>query len=247
MGWQARVRATRAYRRPSGQRRRPSARSTSQVARSATSDPFIVRAFPWCCGSGRFTEDAGICLGLQAACGLIELASLRPGPAAPLATPPASRCASWDGAPSSWTASSSGSRSSSSRWSPPALPACLPSTGSALTLRRCCSSPPETIPGGCAARRPGRTCVPPPPSRRRQGKSPATGSTRRRPPGQPRLVADRVHPAGIGPGYPRLRRTPPQRRKVQGRDYPLPVLRGTPGASARVLHILPAQRLMGRR
>lgn len=80
MGWPARVRATRACRRPSVQRRRPSARSTSQVARSATSDPFIVRASPWCCGSGRFTEDAGICLGLQAACGLIV--PIEPAPAA---------------------------------------------------------------------------------------------------------------------------------------------------------------------
>ena len=36
------------------------------------------------------------------------------------ATPPGSRCASWDGARCSWTASSSAPTSSSSRWSPPA-------------------------------------------------------------------------------------------------------------------------------
>ena len=45
---------------------------------------------------------------------------------------------------------------------------------------------------------------------------------RRRPAGQPCPVADRVHPYGLGPGHPRLRRTPHQRRKVQGRDHPLP-------------------------
>ena len=44
------------------------------------------------------------------------LASLRPAPATSPATPPASRCASWGGAPSSWTASSSAWTSSSSRW-----------------------------------------------------------------------------------------------------------------------------------
>ena len=41
--------------------------------------------------------------------------------------------------------------SSSSRSSPPALPACSPCTASAPTPRRCCSSPPGTILSGCAA------------------------------------------------------------------------------------------------
>ena len=68
MGWQTRVRATRVSGQPSVQRRRPSARSTSQVARFATAIRSSSTPSPWCCGSGRFTEDAGICLGLQAAC-----------------------------------------------------------------------------------------------------------------------------------------------------------------------------------
>jgi hypothetical protein len=45
---------------------------------------------------------------------------------------------------------------------------------------------------------------------------------RRRPAGQPRPVADRVHPHGLRPGHPRLRPAPHERRKVQGRDHPLP-------------------------
>jgi hypothetical protein len=45
---------------------------------------------------------------------------------------------------------------------------------------------------------------------------------RRRPPGQPRPVADRVHPDGLGRGHSRLRRAAHERRKVQGRDHPLP-------------------------
>jgi transposase len=32
---------------------------------------------------------------------------------------------------------------------------------------------------------------------------------------------DRVHPHGLRPGHPRLRRTPHQRREIQGRDHPL--------------------------
>ena len=44
----------------------------------------------------------------------------------------------------------------------------------------------------------------------------------RRPPGQPRPVADRVHPPGLRPGYPRLRRTPHSRRKIQEGNHPLP-------------------------
>jgi len=43
----------------------------------------------------------------------------------------------------------------------------------------------------------------------------------RRPPGQPRVVADRVHPHGLRPGHPCLRRTPHGRRKIQGGDHPL--------------------------
>src|SRR5271166_6154810 len=100
-----------------------------------------------------------------------------PGPAAPSATPPASRCASWDGARSSSTASSSASTSSSAPSPPPALPAFSPSTGSAPTPRRCCSSPPGTTQNGCAARPPGRTCAAPPPSRHPQARPSAAGST----------------------------------------------------------------------
>ena len=47
-----------------------------------------------------------------------------PAPATSSATPPGSRCASWDAARSSSTASSSASTSSSSRSSPPTPPAC---------------------------------------------------------------------------------------------------------------------------
>jgi hypothetical protein len=35
-------------------------------------------------------------------------------------------------------------------------------------------------------------------------------------------VADRVHPDGLGRGHSRLRRAAHERRKVQGRDHPLP-------------------------
>ncbi len=51
---------------------------------------------------------------------------------------------------------------------------------------------------------------------------PPPAEPRRRPAGQPCPVADRVHAHGLRPGHPRLRRTPHERRKVQGRDHPLP-------------------------
>src|SRR5258708_38223202 len=51
---------------------------------------------------------------------------------------------------------------------------------------------------------------------------PPPAQPRRRPPGQPRAVGDRVHPPGLPPGHPRLRRTAHERGKVQGRDHPLP-------------------------
>src|SRR5260370_1162920 len=51
---------------------------------------------------------------------------------------------------------------------------------------------------------------------------PPPAQPRRRPPGQPRAVADRVHPPWLPPGHPRLRRTAHERGKVQGRDHPLP-------------------------
>ena len=51
---------------------------------------------------------------------------------------------------------------------------------------------------------------------------PPPAQPRRRPPGQPRPVADRVHPHGLGPGDPRLRRTPHSRRKIQEGNHPLP-------------------------
>ena len=145
-----------------------------------------------------------------------------PGPAAPSATPPASRCASWDGARSSSTASSSASTSSSSPSSPPAPPGFSPSTGSAPTPRRCCSSQPGTT--RTAALR-GRLGAPvrrrPDPGLLGQDRPPPA-QPRRRPPGQPRPVADRVHPHGLSPGHPRLRRTPHRRREIQEGDHPLP-------------------------
>ena len=158
-----------------------------------------------------------------------------PAPATSRAMPSASRCASWDGARCSWTASSSAWTSSSSPWSPPAPPACSPCTGSALTPRRCCLSRPGTTPGGSAPRRPGA------PVRGRPdpgivGEShPAPAQPRRRPAGQPCPVADRVHPDGLGRGHSRLRRAAHKRRKVQGRDHPLPeALRRPPGLPAPV-------------
>jgi Transposase len=54
---------------------------------------------------------------------------------------------------------------------------------------------------------------------------PAPAQPRRRPPGQPRAVADRDHPAGIPPGppgHPRLRRAAHPRRLVEEGDHPLP-------------------------
>ena len=86
--------------------------------------------------------------------------------------------------------------SSSSRWSPPAPPACSPCTGSARAPRRCCSSRPGTTPGGCAARRPGRTCAASPRSPHHRGKSPATGST-------PAVTARPTTPCGgsCSPGW----------------------------------------------
>jgi transposase len=62
---------------------------------------------------------------------------------------------------------------------------------------------------------------------------PPPAQPRRRPAGQPCPVADRVHPPGLPPRHPRLRRTPHQRRKVQGRDHPLPeAVRRPPGLPA---------------
>jgi transposase len=51
---------------------------------------------------------------------------------------------------------------------------------------------------------------------------PPPAQPRRRPAGEPRPVADRVHPHGLARGHPCLRRPPHGRRKVQGRDHPLP-------------------------
>ena len=150
------------------------------------------------------------------------IASLRPRPGDVPATPPGSRCASWGGAPSSSTASSSAWMSSSLPSSPPAPPACWPCTGSAPTPPRCCSSRRETIPDGSGPRPPGRTCAPPPRSPHHRGKSPATGST-------PAATARPTTPCGgsCSPGWaptsdPRLRRAPQRRRAIQDRDHPLP-------------------------
>jgi len=52
--------------------------------------------------------------------------------------------------------------------------------------------------------------------------NPPPAQPRWRPPGQPRPVADRVHPDGLRPGHPRLRRAAHGRREIQGRDHPLP-------------------------
>ena len=54
---------------------------------------------------------------------------------------------------------------------------------------------------------------------------PEPAQPRRRPPGQPRAVADRDHPAGIPPGppgHPRLRRAAHQGGLVEEGDHPLP-------------------------
>ncbi len=68
---------------------------------------------------------------------------------------------------------------------------------------------------------------------------PPPAQPRRRPAGQPRPVADRVHPHGLARRHPRLRQAPHGRRKVQGRDHPLPQAlrrpRGLPPPAARRL------------
>ena len=72
------------------------------------------------------------------AAGLVsELAALRPRPGTSSVMPPASRCASWAGAPNSSTPSSSASTSSSPRSLPLVPPACSPCTGSAPTPPPC--------------------------------------------------------------------------------------------------------------
>jgi transposase len=76
--------------------------------------------------------------GHTAAALVTGLAALRPRPGSTVGYPPASRCASWDGAPNSSTARSSGSTSSSSPSSLPAHPACSPCTASAPTPLPCC-------------------------------------------------------------------------------------------------------------
>jgi hypothetical protein len=58
---------------------------------------------------------------------------------------------------------------------------------------------------------------------------PPPAQPRRRPAGQPRPVADRVHPDGLRPGHPRLRRAAHGRREIQGRDHPLPEALRRPG------------------
>jgi hypothetical protein len=69
---------------------------------------------------------------------------------------------------------------------------------------------------------------------------PAPAQPRRRPPGQPRPVADRVHPDELAPGDARLRRTAHRRRTVEEGDHPLPqALRRPRGLSAPA----PARRL----
>jgi len=59
-------------------------------------------------------------------------------------------------------------------------------------------------------------------------------------------VADRLHPHGLGPGHPRLRRPPHSRREVQGGDHPLPQAlrrpRGLPPPPPRRLTHLPRGR-----
>jgi Transposase len=114
-------------------------------------------------------------------------------------------------------ASSSASMSSSSRWSPPALPACSPCTGSALTPRRCCSSRPGTTPGGSAPRPPGRTCARPPRSRHRRGKSPGTGST-------PAATGRPILPCGgsWSPGWARTRPPAPTSNGAPTKESPRP-------------------------
>ena len=136
------------------------------------------------------------------------IAACGPAPAISPAMPSASRCASWDDALSSSTASSSASTSSSSPSSPPAPRACSPCTGSAPHRRAAAHrgrGPPWATPvrgrlGAPVRRRP---------DPRLFGEShPPPAQPRRRPASQPCPVADRVHPYGLGPGHPRLRRAP---------------------------------------
>jgi hypothetical protein len=76
-------------------------------------------------------------------------------------------------------------------------------------------------PAGCVRRPPGRTCAPPPPLRILRKGHPLPPQPRRRPPGQPRPLPDRDHPAELPPTDPRLRQPAHQRRPVEEGDHPL--------------------------
>jgi hypothetical protein len=102
--------------------------------------------------------------------------AIETAPATSSAMPPASRCASWAGAPNSPAPSSSAPASSSPRSSPLVPPACSPCTVPAPTPPPCSWSPPGITRSGCAPRRPGRTCARSSRSRHRRGKALVTAS-----------------------------------------------------------------------
>ena len=106
-----------------------------------------------------------------------ELAVLRPRPGAVVGYATRIALRDWDGAPSSWTASSIASTTSSALSSPATLPACSPCTASAPTPPRCSWSPPGTTRSGSGPRPPGRTCAPPPPSPHPRARPSGTAST----------------------------------------------------------------------
>jgi hypothetical protein len=100
-----------------------------------------------------------------------------PGPAMPPSTRSASRCANSAGGWISSTARSSVWTSSSSRSSPPRLPACSAFTVLARTPRRCSWSPPATVPSASAAKPRGPICAASPRSRPLPARYAAIGST----------------------------------------------------------------------
>ena len=146
-----------------------------------------------------------------------------PGPATSSAMPPASRCASWAGAPSSSTPSSSAPASSSPRSSPLVPPACSPCT--VPGLRHCRPAPGRRrgSPGAAALRGGLGAPVRGRPDPGIVGESHSSPpQSRRRPPGQPRPMADRAHTDERPSADSHLCRAAHQGRLAGERDHPLP-------------------------
>ena len=101
-------------------------------------------------------------------------------------------------------------------------PACSPCTVSAPTPPPCSWSPPGTTRSGCAARRLGAPVRGRPDTGIVGESHPLPPQSRRRPPGQPRPMADRAHPDERPSADSHLRRAAHQGRPAGERDHPLP-------------------------